>query len=259
MDRTALKELLIHPLAKGLDEDDPATTLQRLRIIREKGFLRKLYEQWYRDIIAAIAPLDGPVLEIGSGAGFLAEALPGLITSDVLHLPHVSLLLDATSIPFKEYSLSAIVMVDVLHHLPQPRRFFTESARCVRPGGTVVMIEPWVTTWSRFIYSRFHHEPFNPTAREWEFPSTGPLSGANGALPWIMFHRDKKRFEADFPMWRVTSIDLGMPVSYLVSGGVTMRALLPGSAFQFVRGLERLMGPFMQRIAMFARIVLTRI
>jgi len=42
-------------------------------------------------------------------------------------------------------SLRAIVMTDVLHHIPNVESFFAEAARCVRPGGVIVMIEPWLT------------------------------------------------------------------------------------------------------------------
>src|SRR5262249_31802772 len=37
-----------------------------------------------------------------------------------------------------------------------------QATRCVRSGGVVAMIEPWVTPWSRFVYTRLHHEPFQP-------------------------------------------------------------------------------------------------
>jgi hypothetical protein len=41
----------------------------------------------------------------------------------------------------------------------------------------------------------------NPDAADWSFPAVGPLSGANGALPWILFERDRARFEREFPQW----------------------------------------------------------
>src|SRR5262244_3270831 len=64
-----------------------------------------------------------------------------------------------------------------------------QATRCVRLGGVVAMIEPWVTPWSRFVYTRLHHEPFQPEAEQWEFPVRRPRSGANGALPYIIFVR----------------------------------------------------------------------
>jgi ubiquinone/menaquinone biosynthesis C-methylase UbiE len=121
------------------------------------------------------------------------------------------LVLDAHVLPFQSRSLRAIVMTDVLHHLPQVHRFFIEAGRCVQPGGVMAMIEPWVASWSRFVYTRFHHEPFRPDAQTWEFPTTGPVSGANGALPWLIFHRDRGIFESELSMWEVEAIEPIMP------------------------------------------------
>jgi hypothetical protein len=146
----------------------------------------------------------------------------------------------------------------VLHHVSDPRRFFAQALQCVRPGGAIVMVEPWVTPWSRLIYTRLHHEPFHPEAEDWEFPSTGPLSGANGALPWILFERDRARFEQEFPQWSIELIAPLMPFRYLVSGGLSMRSLMPGWSTVFWSNLEKLIGGPRGRMAMFARIVLRR-
>src|SRR5262249_39668042 len=128
-------------------------------------------------------------------------------------------------------------------------------ARCVRPGGVVSMIEPWVTPWSRLIYTRLHHEPFRPDATEWEFPATGPLSGANGAMPWIIFERDRAEFEREFPQWRMAAIRPHTPLCYLLSGGVSMRSLMPGWAHAPVRAVEAMLRP----LAMFAHVTLRRV
>ena len=123
----------------------------------------------------------------------------------------------------------------------------------------MVMIEPWVTPWSRVIYTRLHHEPFEPETKDWEFPSTGPLSGANGALPWIVFERDRARFEQEFPQWSIELIAPLMPFRYLVSGGVSLRSLMPGWTTGFWRSLDELVGGQRGGMAMFARIVLRRL
>jgi hypothetical protein len=116
------------------------------------------------------------------------------------------------------------------------------------------MIEPWVSPWSRFVYTRLHHEPFHPDAEEWAFPSDGPLSGANGALPWIVFARDCRKFETDFPNLRVDTVRPFMPFRYLVSGGVGMRASMPGFSHPLWKGFERMLEPHMSKLAMFALI-----
>jgi hypothetical protein len=120
------------------------------------------------------------------------------------------------------------------------------------------MIEPWVTSWGRWTYTHLHHEPFNPDADQWEFPTNGPLSGANGALPWILFVRDRSQFEREFPMWQIRDILPDWPFSYLLSGGVSMRSLMPGWTFNFWRVVERFMHPWMNRWGMFAQINLCR-
>lgn len=249
---------LAHPVTRGLDIDDPLTTDLRLRVIEEKRFLRKIYDEWY-SMLAAVVP-DGPggILELGSGAGFLRRYLPDVITSDNFHHRGVRLVLEGQRLPFCDGALRGIVMTNVLHHIHEPRRFFTEASRCVRSGGVIGMIEPWATTWSTFVYTRLHHEPFEPHASEWEFPQAGPLSGANGALPWIVFERDRERFQRDFPEWRIRTVKPFMPARYLVSGGVSMRSLMPGWSFGFWSTFERALSPWMDRCAMFALIVLRK-
>jgi len=49
-----------------------------------------------------------------------------------------------------------------------------------------------------------------------------------------------------------------MPFRYLVSGGVSSRALAPAFTYAGWRGFERLLTPLMPRLAMFATIVVTR-
>lgn len=249
---------LAHPLTRGLDIDDPGTTELRRRVVKQKPFLRRIYEEWYAAIAAAVPAGEGRVVELGSGPGFLEEFLPGLITSEILYCRGVRVVLDGCALPFRRESLRGIVMTGVLHHLPEPRRFFREAARAVRAGGAVVMHEPWVSPWSRFVYRRLHYEPFDERVG-WECAGEGPLSRANNALPWILFERDRAAFEREFPEWRVDRIEPGMPFRYLVSGGVTMRDLMPGAAFDGWRWLERRLEPWMKTWAMFAVIRLVRV
>ncbi len=233
-----IRRLLAHPDTRDLSIDDPRTTERRRGIIRQNRFLWRIYDEWYRLIADRIPGGSGRVLELGSGAGFLARYVPDLIASEIFACPDIHLVLDARQMPFATGSLKSIVMVDVLHHIPDNRSFLHEAQRCLRPGGSIVMVEPWVSTWSTLIYTHLHHEPFNPGAQDWTFPDTGPLSGANGALPWIIFRRDRKQFEAEFGDLRIESIRPFMPFRYLVSGGVSMRQLMPEATFGLWRGFE---------------------
>ena len=253
-----LRRLLAHPLTASLAVDDPATTALRRQIISSKPILKAIYDEWYSMLAKEIPPGDGLVLELGSGGGYCADFIPGLITSETFACPGVQIVVDAQRLPFAEKSLRAIVMTDVLHHMSDVRRFFAESARCLCPGGKIVMIEPWVTSWSRLIYAHFHPEPFRPDSPEWSFSSSGPLSGANSALAWIVFHRDRQVFESEFPEFLTERINPFMAFRYLVSGGVGMRSLTPGFTSSAWIGLERLLEPQMPRLGMFALIAVQR-
>ncbi len=253
-----ITRLLQHPLTRDMNVDDPATTVLRRRIIKEKSFLRRIYQEWYDRIIDALPLPHEPVLEIGSGAGFLNERLSSVIKSEIFLCPDISLVLDARKLPFADGTVRAIVMTDVLHHIPSAESFFSEASRVMSPGGRILMIEPWVTEWSTFIYRHYHPEPFRPDAEDWGFPERGPLSGANGAMPWIIFNRDIGRFRNLFPDLNIVSIQPFMPLRYLLSGGVSMRSLMPAWTFPFWRFLENCLAPWRDSLAMFAFIVIER-
>ena len=253
-----LRRLLSHPLTAGMRVDDPETTALRKQIISSKPFLRQIYDEWYTLLAEGLPEGGGGVLELGSGAGYCDRYIKDLITSEVFSCPTAQLVIDAQKIPFGDGSLRAIVFTDVLHHLPDVRQFFGEASRCLRSGGKILMIEPWVTPWSRFVFKNFHHEPFFPEAQDWSFPSTGPLSGANGAIPWIVFVRDRQKFESEFPHLAIEQIRPFLPFRYLVSGGVGMRNLMPGFTHPLWVRLERMLGSQMSRLAMFAFISVRR-
>ena len=254
----AIKRLLAHRDTRGLGIDDPRTTSRRRGIIESNSFLRRIYDEWYGLIASSIPEGPGRVLELGSGAGYLRRHVPDLIASEVFLCPGIHVVLDARRLPFSSGSLKAIVMVDVLHHIPDNRAFLKEAQRCLRPGGSIAMIEPWLSSWSRLIYTHLHHEPFDPEAKDWSFPDAGPLSGANGALPWIIFQRDRQAFESEFPELEIQAVRPFMPFRYLVSGGVSMRQLMPEATFGMWRKFESWLCTRPEHWSMFAFIRLER-
>lgn len=253
-----LKKLLLSTQSEDHHLDDPRTTILRKGILRDNRFLRKLYEEWYRSIIQSLPDTPGFVVELGSGAGFMKERIPGLITTDILVIPDISISMNAQQMPFAGRTLRAVVMVNVLHHLPDPRLFFNEVARCLKTGGVLVMIEPWRSFWSGLIYRYLHHEPFDTESEEWGFPQSGPLSGANGAMPWNIFGRDIDKFNKEFAQLELRGLELLAPFRYLLSGGMSVRSLAPSWSFGFFRGFENMLKPLFAYLAMFARIEIVK-
>ncbi|MDA3816713.1 MAG: class I SAM-dependent methyltransferase [Prolixibacteraceae bacterium] len=237
--------------------DSPERTLHHKKILLEKKFMRELYTEWYQFFKDQIKELpQGKTLEIGSGGGFLKDILPEVITSDVIPLPTNDMTLSALDMPFNDHELNAIVMVDTFHHLPDCEQFLKEASRTLKNGGKILMVEPANSLWGRFIYTNFHHEPFNPKGG-WTFPSSGPLSDANGALPWIILKRDRELFEEKFPMLHISKMKNHTPLRYLLSGGFTLKQLMPDFMYQPIKAFEKIMSPI-QAFSMFSTIVIEK-
>ena len=120
------------------------------------------------------------------------------------------------------------------------------------------MIEPANTLLSSFIFKHFHHEPFNPNQLGWSLPSGGRLSIANGALPWIVFCRDQSKFEAEFPTLFLKQCEAYMPFRYIVSGGLSIRQLLPAFMYKPMLVLENFLSPLNPLMGMFLKITLQK-
>lgn len=235
--------------------DDPNTTLYHRDLILHKPFLRKIYLDWYKSLLDVIDDLpDGHIVELGSGGGFLKDVYPQVLTSDVLALSHCDFTCPAHQLPFRDGSVAGLFMVDVLHHIPNVREFFAEAERVLMPGGQIVMIEPANTFFSRFIYQNFHHEEFDPEVKDWHFNSSGALSGANGALPWIVFERDRDEFHERFTDLNIEQIQRHTPFRYLLSGGLSYRFPIPSFLHGLVKWGEVMLEPFSKHIAMFQTI-----
>jgi SAM-dependent methyltransferase len=249
------------------DLDDPAATLLHAEIIQKKSFLRKLYIDFYKQLERVVSDPQGKVLvELGSGAGFIKEVISNAITSDILELPNVDKVFSALEMPFERASVDAFFMFDVLHHITDPRAFFREALRCLKIGGRIVMIEPANTLWSRFIYKNFHHELFDTQAK-WELGSHNagswqearPVSHGNGALPWIIFSRDRRIFENEFPSLKIVRMRNHTPLRYLLSGGLTLRQLVPSFTYPAIKAIEYTLSPVNNLLGMFQTIELEKV
>ncbi|MBU2103020.1 MAG: class I SAM-dependent methyltransferase [Candidatus Omnitrophica bacterium] len=244
--------------AEGLD--DTSKVLLYADIIKNKKFLRRLYCDFYNQCKRLMPTCAEGVLivELGSGGGFAKELMPDIVTSDIVYLPGIERQFSALDMPFYPETVDAFFMVNVFHHLNNADFFLKEVNRCLKPGGKLIMIEPANTVWSRFIWRYFHHEPFEPLG-EWSFSRAEPLYSANEALPWIVFCRDLQRFKITFPSLKVSNIRVHTPLRYLLSGGLSLKQLVPSGAYNFINGLERLLKPLNKYIGMFMTVEVEKI
>lgn len=253
-----LHRLRLPEVVPDLDLDDPATTELHRDILGRKPFLRSLYEEFYRAFIAAVPRgASGPLIELGSGGGFFKRLFPATIATDVLAVRDLDVRCSALALPFRSGTVQAFFLLNVFHHLGDSARALRELSRCLRAGGRVVMIEPALTPWGRFVWQRFHHEPLDPHA-SWRLSAHGPLSSANIALPWIVFRRDRRRFLREWPEFRIVSQREHTCLLYLLSGGFTFRALVPERSYLLFKGLESLLSPLGGLVGLFQTIVLEK-
>lgn len=127
------------------------------RIIWERKYaIRACYGGWYERIRPYI--VEGSSLEVGSGSGNFKSFWPELMVSDVVETAYVDLVADAEMLPVEAGSLSNLVVIDLLHHLSDPHAFFDQAGRVLRPGGRILMIEPYITPLSWVCYRALHHE-----------------------------------------------------------------------------------------------------
>src|SRR6185312_11891473 len=156
------------------------------------------------------------------------QFIPDLQLTDIVGAPWHDHEVSADALPFGDGAVGALVLLDVLHHLTHPRRFFAEAARVLAPQGRIVICEPYIGPLSYPIYKFFHVEaldlrvdPLAPSGSEGRDPFD-----SNQAIPSLLFGRHAARFAADFPELRLARLEWLSGPSYPASGGFSRRPFL---------------------------------
>ncbi|MEA2696725.1 MAG: hypothetical protein QOI66_996 [Myxococcales bacterium] len=265
-----------------LTAEQRARTLARFQEHRQawdrNPVLQVLYADWYGRIRRELpAPALGPWWELGSGPGFARQFIPELSLSDLVAAPWHDREIAADALPFADGEIGALVLFDVLHHLPSPRRFFEEAARVLRVGGRLILCEPYVSALSYPVYKFLHEEPLRllgvdpfamgaaPTASD-RGGAVGDSGGvvsekdpfdSNQGIPTLMFGRAGGRaiFERAFPTLALRKLERLAGPSYPASGGFSRGALLPAALWRRLFAFEQLMPQPFFRLAGFRMLI----
>ena len=85
------------------------------------------------------------------------------------------------------------------------------------------------------------------------------MTGANQALSYIVFNRDKARFQKLFPQLEIIyHAPLTNQIRYLLSGGLNFRQLVPDVLNGPLKGLEMLLAPLARMLALHHVLVLRK-
>jgi SAM-dependent methyltransferase len=251
-----------HELPLAVRERTLARFEEHRRAWKSNRALRTCYREWYGLIRANLPARDlGPWVEIGSGPGFAKEFIPELMLTDVVQASWHDRQVTAETLPFEDGSVGALVLFDVLHHLAAPRAFFEEAGRVLRPGGRVVLVEPYISPISNLVYRRFHEEPVvlrgDPLALaaipagEAKDPFT-----SNQAIPTLLFCRDHGRsFARAFPDLVVTRLRRLAGLAYPATGGLGRDPLLLFALWRALFFLESLLPEVIFRLVGFRMLV----
>ena len=259
-----LGRLLAAPGTAGLDLEGPERLVVHKRVLAAKPMLEEVFREDHRLVMEidrrTFGEAPGTRVELGAGVAPVAMSYADVLATDVVDGPGLDGVLDAQAMDLADGSVRALYGQNCFHHFPDPMRFLVEAERVLAPGGGVVLIEPYFGPAAALIYRHlFASETFDKTMPGWQSAASGSMQGANQALSYIVFVRDRARFERDLPGLELVGMDpLENWVRYLLSGGLNFRQLVPGSAAGALKALERALRPARRLLALHHVIVLRR-
>lgn len=155
--------------AQAGDWWDPAGSeamLHKLNPVRLK-YIRDMIDQHWQCDECSRTPLEGKTaLDVGCGAGLLAEPLarlgaavtgidasPELIEVAREHSAAMGLAIDyrAGDVQALEGRFELVTCMEVIEHVADPAAFVTALAKRLAPGGLLVLSTPNATAWSRLM------------------------------------------------------------------------------------------------------------
>lgn len=198
------------------------------RAWESKPLLRDIYTSFYQRILGLVdRAVPGRILEIGSGIGNLREHLPGAICTDLFPNPWLDLVCDGYELPFRDASLSHLILFDVFHHLERPAAFLREARRALHPAGRLILFEPFISAASFPVYGLLHHEPValgRAIDERDAAPDPRDYYAAQGNATRLFFRHEHT---GCLRGWQVFHAEALASFSYLLSGGFSKPALYP--------------------------------
>jgi ubiquinone/menaquinone biosynthesis C-methylase UbiE len=149
------------------------------------------------------------------------------LQTDYLTWPNSNILsnIDASNLPFSNNQFDCAFSIDALHHISKPIDALIELIRVVKPGGKVILVEPYVSFLSYFVYKLFHEEN---TSWRYKIPLSGQTvseeasAGEQGVLQAILLSKKiLSLIQTSTEKELVFKKQYFSPVSFFATGGLT--------------------------------------
>lgn len=232
----------------------------RRRIWANKPQIRLVYQRWTKLMVSYLP--SGTILEVGSGSGLLKNFWPDVILSDVIKLPWIDRIIDCMKMPFGEGELGGIVSFDLLHHVANPHEFLEESARVLKPGGRILLMEPYITPVSHIFYKMLHFEDIN-----FKVYHEGLCNQQGKSDPWqgnlamanIVFDRELSQWGRLHPNLKILKKQKLSFLDFQFAAGFRDHAYLPHGLFKHLVKIDDYLGWLMGLIGFRVFVVLEKI
>ena len=220
-------------------EQHQAEIHQNLKAWEAKPLLKEIYAGFSRRILALIdRAAPGRVVELGSGIGNLKTLLPEALATDLFPNPWLDVVCDGYELPFRQGSLSHLVLFDVFHHLRAPNAFLREARRVLVPGaGRLILFEPFISWASYPVYGLLHHEPValaQTINLIGSLPRPRDYYAAQGNATRLFFREELPGWPEG---WKIFHAEAFSCFHYLLSGGYAKPAFYPAA---WLPGIQKL-------------------
>jgi len=244
----SLFDRLRDPSVANVDVDGSERLNVHRKMLSKKRMLREVFTDFhhiFRRLDERFFTGNGARIELGAGIAPIKDSYPDVLATDVVHGNHLDRILDAEVMDLPEQSVRAFYGQNCFHHFPNPDRFFSELERVLQPGGGAILLEPYYGPFATFLFKRlFRTEGFDKSFPSWQAPVAGPMNGANQALSYIVFVRDRGDFECKYPTLKIVhQVRVGNYLKYLLSGGLNFRQLCPDAMSPLVGFVQRCLSP----------------
>jgi SAM-dependent methyltransferase len=180
--------------------------------------------------------------------------VPNVVCTDLVPSPWLDAVVDAQRLPFRSSSINNIFGLDVLHHFAEPMMFLNEVQRVLISGGRLILVEPWITPFSHFIYRYFHQEDCDMSARPWDanagvWKRNKDAFDGNQAIPYLLFGpRGFSRTLESLKSLKAITVEPFCLFAYLLSFGFKPINLLPAFFYPALARFERATLPAWRRL-----------